>query len=301
MMKYILILLIVALNQSYSIAQLPQVPASEWQQLFNGKDLTGWDVKIRGYNLNDNFANTFRVVDGKLVISYDGYSAYDEKFGHIFYNKNYSYYVVAVEYRFVGEQAKGGPDWAFRNNGIMVHGQTAQSMGKDQDFPVSVEVQLLGGRSDGTVRTTSNVCTPGTYIEMNGELRKEHCINSTSKTFDGDQWVRAEVRVLGDSLIQHYVNGELVLSYQKPQFGGGVVSGFDPKFKPDGQLISGGSISLQSESHPTEFRKVELLNLEGCMDPMALNYKNYYVHPDNQQCRYSKKVLRKMKGKNKKR
>lgn len=287
-MKYLLILAITAFSLTYSIAQLPQVPASEWQQLFNGKDLTGWDVKIRGYNLNDNFANTFRVVDGKLVISYDGYSAYDEKFGHIFTIKTiptmWSRWNTALS---VSRQR--GPDWAFRNNGIMVHGQTAQSMGKDQDFPVSVEVQLLGGRSDGTVRTTSNVCTPGTYIEMNGELRKEHCINSTSKTFDGDQWVRAEVRVLGDSLIQHYVNGELVLSYQKPQFGGGVVSGFDPKFKPDGQLISGGSISLQSESHPTEFRKVELLNLEGCMDPMALNYKNYYVHPDNQQCRYSKR------------
>jgi hypothetical protein len=82
----------------------------EWEQLFNGKNLDGWDIKIRHYDLNDNFANTFRVKDGKLVVSYDGYDKFDEKFGHIFYKKKFSNYIIATEYRFVGEQAPEDQD-----------------------------------------------------------------------------------------------------------------------------------------------------------------------------------------------
>ncbi|GAB3179110.1 3-keto-disaccharide hydrolase [Telluribacter humicola] len=260
----------------------------EWQQLFNGKDLSGWDIKIRGHELNENYGNTFRVEDGKMVVRYDQYDDFKFQYGHIFYKKPFSYYRVAVEYRFVGEQPKGGEGWAKRNSGIMVHGQPAATMGKDQDFPISIEVQLLGGLDKGE-RTTCNLCTPGTHVVYEGKLDTRHCINSTSKTYNGDQWVRAEVLVLGDSLIRHYINGEQVLEYQKPQIGGGVVSGFDPQFKVDGKLLAEGSISLQSESHPVEFRKVEILDLKGCMDPKATNFKSYYVKADNTLCTYGKK------------
>jgi hypothetical protein len=194
--------------------------------------------------------------------------------------------VIAVEYRFVGEQAKDGPDWAFRNSGIMIHGQPVETMQKDQDFPISIEVQLLGGRGDGKPRPTANLCTPGTHVVRNGKLETAHCVNSASKTFDGDQWVRVEVEVHGDGVITHKVNGEAVLTYEKPQVGGGNVSKHDPAVKKDGQLLSGGSISLQSESHPVEFRKVELLNLVGCMDEKAENYKSYYEKADPASCRY---------------
>lgn len=259
----------------------------EWQQLFNGKNLDGWDIKIRGNDLNDNFGQTFRVEDGKMVVRYDQYDDFKRKYGHIFYKGDFSYYRIAVEYRFVGEQAPKGEGWAWRNSGIMVHGQTAASMGKDQDFPASIEVQLLGG--DGKKRTTCNLCTPGTNVVMDGKLITQHCINSTSQTYNGDQWVRAEVLVLGDSLIQHFANGEKVLEYNKPQLGGGNVSGHDPALFVNGKLLDHGSISLQSESHPVEFRKVELLNLKGCMDPKALNFKSYYVKEDNSTCQYGKK------------
>ncbi len=259
----------------------------EWKQLFNGKNLDGWDVKIRGYDLNDNFGNTFRVNDGKMVVSYDQYDDYARKYGHIFYKGDFSYYKVAVEYRFVGEQAPKGEGWAWRNNGIMVHGQTAETMGKDQDFPVSIEVQLLGGNDKK--RTTCNLCTPGTNVVMDGKLITQHCVNSTSQTYNGDQWVRAEVLVLGDSLIKHYANGEMVLSYENPQYGGGNVSGHNPSLFQNGKLLDHGTISLQSESHPTEFRKIEVLNLKGCMDPKATNFKSYYVKADNTLCTYKKK------------
>ncbi len=261
----------------------------EWIQLFNGKDLKAWDIKIAGYDLNDNFGNTFRVENGLLKTAYDKYSKFDNKFGHIFYREKFSHYVVAAEYRFVGEQAPEGPSWATRNSGIMVHSQSAQSMGRQQDFPISIEVQLLGGLGKGP-RTTANLCTPGTHVVMNGSLFTTHCVNSSSKTYDGDQWVRVEVEVLGDSTIKHIVEGQTVLSYEKPQIGGGSVSHFDEKVKKDGVLLSEGYIALQSESHPIEFRKVELLNLAGCADPKASNYKSYHVKPDNSKCRYERKA-----------
>ncbi|HKX28731.1 MAG TPA: DUF1080 domain-containing protein [Blastocatellia bacterium] len=257
----------------------------EWVQLFNGKNLDGWDVKIAGYDLNDNFGNTFRVEQGVLKTAYDKYERFENRFGHIFYKEKFSHYVIGVEYRFVGEQAPNAPEWALRNSGIMIHSQSAQSMKKMQDFPISIEVQLLGGSGKGE-RTTANACTPGTNIVMNGALTTQHCINSTSKTYNGDQWVRVEVTVLGDSSIKHSVEGQTVLTYEKPQIGGGVVNNFDESVKKDGTILSEGYIALQSESHPIEFRKVELLNLAGCTDPKASNYKSYYVKADNSKCKF---------------
>lgn len=231
-----------------------------WINLFNGKDLKDWTVKIAKHEVGENYANTFRVENGVMKVSYDGYDAFDKQYGHIHYKKPFSYYLLKVEYRFVGEQAKGGEGWATRNSGAMLHGQDPKTMLKDQDFPISIEGQLLGG--DGVhERHTSNVCTPGTTIYMDDKLTVAHCLESNSKTFHGDQWVTADFLVLGDSVIQHYVNKELVLTYTKPQIGGGSVSNFDPKVKQDGKALTGGYISLQSESHPIEFRKVILFDL----------------------------------------
>jgi hypothetical protein len=257
----------------------------EWIQLFNGKDLKGWDIKITGHDLNDNFGNTFRVEAGNLKVAYDQYNQFNDKFGHIFYREKFSHYIIAVEYRFLGEQLRGGPEWGLRNSGVMVHSQSAQSMLKNQDFPISIEVQLLGGTGSGE-RTTANVCTPGTDIEIGGKLVDKHCVNSTSKTYHGEQWVRVEAMVLGDAQIKHMVEGNIVLSYEKPTFGGGAVSNFDPGIKRDGTPLKEGYIALQSESHPIEFRKVELLNLKGCTDRKARNYKSYYVESDDSQCLY---------------
>jgi hypothetical protein len=259
-------------------------PREDWVQLWNGRDLTGWVPKIRGYAAGDNFGQTFRAENGVLKVSYEAYKEFGDRFGHLFYEKPFSHYVLAAEYRFVGEQVKGAPGWALRNSGLMIHGQPVETMGKDQDFPICIEVQLLGGSGTGQ-RTTANLCTPGTHVVMNGQLQTEHCINSTSKTYHGDEWVRVEVEVHGDGKVIHRVNGETVLAYEKSQIGGGAVSGFDPAVKQDGKLLSEGSISLQSESHPIEFRKVELLNLVGCMDPKAKNYRPYFEKPDPSACR----------------
>lgn len=260
---FCLLILLQACNNPSS--QKEPEETGEWIQLFNGKDLNDWKVKIAKHELNDNFANTFRVEDGVIKVSYDGYEDFDRKYGHMFYKDPFSAYKLRIEYRFVGEQAPGGEGWALRNSGAMLHGQSPESMLKDQDFPISIEGQLLGG--DGTNdRTTSNLCTPGTNVVMDGELFTPHCVNSSSKTFHGDQWVTAEFLVLADSVIHHIVEGDTVLTYYKPQVGGENVSNHDPAVKKDGQLIKEGYISLQSESHPIEFRKVELFDLEPYMD-----------------------------------
>jgi hypothetical protein len=258
----------------------------EWISLFDGKDLTGWVPKITGYDAGVNFGETFRVENGVLKVAYDKYDTFGGRFGHLFYKTSFSHYVILIEYRFVGEQAKGGPEWAFRNSGVMVHGQPVASMKKDQDFPICIEAQFLGGRGDGSARSTANLCTPGTNVVMNGQLETRHCINSSSKTFDGDQWVRAEIEVHGGGEIVHKVNGETVLRYEKAQIGGGNVAGHDPALKRDGEILTAGSISLQAESHPVEFRKVEVLNLAGCRDKKAKNYKSYFEKDEPASCRY---------------
>jgi hypothetical protein len=258
----------------------------EWVQLFNGHDLKDWDIKISGHELNDNFGDTFRVQDGLLKVAYDKYTQFDSQFGHIFYRRKFSYYIIAVEYRFLGNQTPGGPDWGFRNSGIMIHSQSAQSMLKNQDFPISIEVQLLGGGGTGT-RPTANLCTPGTHVEYKGQLYTEHCLQSSAKTYHGDQWVRVEAVVHGDEKIRHVVEGETVLEYSKPQIGGEAVTNFDPAVKQDGRPLTEGYISLQAESHPLEFRKVELLDLVGCMNPKARNFKSYFIKADNSKCRYA--------------
>ena len=260
----------------------------DWIQLFNGRNLDGWQIKFAGSPLGVNLHDTFRVDSGLMMVRYDKWTGFHGEFGHIFYRAPYSYYVVAAEYRFVGTQVTGAGanlGWAIRNNGIMVHSQSAESMGLDQDFPMSLEVQLLGGTGSGP-RPTGNLCTPGTHVHFGDSLVTEHCVNSTSKTFDGDQWVRVEALVLGDSVLEHIVNGDTVLRYRKPVMGGGAANNMKPGVKVEGAPLAAGYIALQAETAPIDFRKVELLNLSGCMDAKARNYKSWYVHSEPASCRY---------------
>jgi hypothetical protein len=237
------------------------VPAP-WLQLFNGKDLAGWTPKIKGYDLGVNYADTFRVENGVLKVSYDKYDgAFNGRFGHLFYDKPYSNYELRIEYRFVGEQAQGGQSWALRNSGVMVHGQDPKTMLKDQNFPASLEAQFLGG--DGMrPRTTANLCTPGTHVVYNGRLHTTHCTNSTSETIHGDAWVTFEMEVHGNKLLRHKVNGKSVIEYSEPQLDGDDPDGRRLLAAGAEKMIKGGTISLQSESAPIEFRKVELRELQ---------------------------------------
>ncbi len=236
--------------------------ADKWVSLFNGESLDGWTVKFSGYEPGINYKDTFRAKDGVLSANYDQYDKFNQEWGHIFYtDQKFSNYIIRLEYRFVGEQVANAPQWAIRNNGIMLHCQSPQSMGLVHGWPQSIEAQLLGGLSDGKERPTGNLCTPGLHVIIDGELEKTHCINSSSKTYHGDQWVTAEVEVRGDKIIRHRINGELVMEYTKPQ-----VDADDPEHPPrvfkTGMPVTEGYIALQAESHNTEFRNIMLLNLD---------------------------------------
>ena len=230
----------------------------EWISLFNGKDLNEWIPKIRGYELGENYADTFRVEDGLLKVSYDKYKGkFDNRFGHLFYKQPFSKYVLRVEYRIVGDYMLGTPNWAIRNSGVMFHGQTPETMLLKQDFPVSLELQLLGG--DGRKkRTTANLCTPGTHVVMNDKLVKRHCTSSTSKTYHGEVWVTVDLEVDGSRLVRHKLEGKTVLEYSQPQLDETDKYAKELLKNREGKLLEAGTISLQSEGHPVEFRKVEI-------------------------------------------
>jgi hypothetical protein len=238
--------------------------AHEWRPIFNGHDLEGWVPKVNHHPLGENWNDTFRAADGVLRVSYDKYTSFNEAYGHLIYRTPLSSYRLRFEYRFVGTQAPGAPDWALRNSGVMLHGQAPEAIGLDQDFPVSVEAQLLGG-SAGETRPTGNVCTPGVTVSINGTTTDEHCSNSNSKTFQDGEWVHFEVEVHGSRLIRHIVNGETVLEYWDVRLAPAeLMSSFMqvPALAAKGAVpLDRGYISLQAEGHPIEFRKLELLEL----------------------------------------
>lgn len=270
-----------------------------WEPLFNGKNLDGWTIKIANRPLDENYLNTFRVENEMLRIVYDEYKDFDDKYGHLYFEQPYSHYKLRFDYRFVGEQTPGGEDWNVRNSGVMFHSQSAASNAFEQHFPVSVEIQLLGGLGTGN-RTTANICTPGTAVVLKDSIDYRHCISSTSKTYHGDQWVRVEAVVLGSDYVAHLVEQDTVMVYKNPQVGGAFISknqngddwdrmGVTNKERwlaVEGELLSEGYIALQAESHPIDFKNIELLNLCGCTDPKAKNYKSYFVKSAPERCIY---------------
>jgi len=233
-----------------------------WKTMLNGENLEGWTAKIHHYEVGDNHANTFRVEDGMIKVRYDSYKGdFNDRFGHLYFDTPYSYFHLSMEYRFVGEVHPGAPVFVEKNSGVMFHSQDPRTMLKEQNWPISVEMQFLAGIEEGTPRPTGNMCSPGTDVVYEGKIDPSHCISSTSETFYGDQWVTAELIVRGDGLVTQIINGETVLEYSKPQIGGGVVEGYDPKFKKNGTLLKEGFIALQSEGQPIDFRNVKIKNL----------------------------------------
>ena len=283
----------------YSCNEISDSNIENWEIIFNGKDLKDWKIKFANQNLNVNYKNTFQIRDSILKVVYDNYDSFDNNYAQIYYKKPYSYYKLKFEYRFTGNQTKGGAGWAKRNSGIMIHSQSPESNDFSQSFPVSIEVQLLGGLSKGK-RPTANLCTPGTAVIMNKKINYNHCIFSKSKTYDGDQWVSGEIIVHGGEKISHIIENDTVLSYEKPQIGGGFVdsklgdidwtsNGVENKeywISKEGEVLESGYIALQAESHPVDFRNISLLNLCGCMDRNAKNYKSYFIKEDNSKCIY---------------
>jgi hypothetical protein len=238
-----------------------------WIPLFNGKNLDGWTVKITKHPLGENFGDTYRVEDGILKVAYDQYAKFDGQFGHLYSNNAYSHYILRLEYRFTGTKMPDAPVWTNLNSGVMIHTQSPLSLILDQSFPVSMEVQFLADEGKGP-RPTGNMCSPGTNIEIDGQLVTQHIVKSTSPTFPPEEWVKVEVEVHGNREVIHRINGQEVLRYQRPQL--------DPNDgDPQRQAVvrqllaagvnlqlDSGHLALQAEGHPVWFRHIELLPLE---------------------------------------
>jgi hypothetical protein len=233
-----------------------------WQTIFNGKNLDGWTPKIHHHELGDNYANTFQVKDGSILVNYEEYGPFNDRYGHLFYKKSYASFHLKFEYRFTDEWLKDAASYTYRNSGVMFHSQDPNTILKEQDWPISVEYQMLAEATVGKSRPTGNMCSPGTDVIFEGdEVDRRHCINSTSETIPWDQWVQADLIVYGDSLVIHKVNGETVLKYTKPSIGGGVANRFDPAIKIDGKPLIEGYIGLQSEGQGVEFREIKIKEL----------------------------------------
>lgn len=233
----------------------------DWIPLFDGESLDGWTPKFSGSELGENVLDTFRVADGLLQVRYDGYEDFGGRFGHLFFDGTFESYDIRAVYRFVGEQCPGGPGWARRNNGLMLHGQAPETMGRDQDFPVSVEAQMLGVAEEGQSRATGGVCTPGTNVEIGGELKRDHCIGSSGPTIAGDAWVEMIVEVRPDR-VRHLVDGEVVHEYGPVHLD--ERDGDAKRLMGDSgeTLLTSGTISIQAESHPIDFKAIELRRVE---------------------------------------
>ena len=237
------------------------INSNEWVKLFNGKDIKDWTVKIHHHEVGVNFGNTFRVEDGMIKVRYDQYGDYNDQFAHLYFRESFSHYHLKLDYRFTGELQKGAPSYTLLNSGVMFHSQDPRSMPKEQNWPISIEMQFLAGLGDGKPRPTGNMCSPGTEIVYNGTQYNGHCLNSTSKTYEKSEWVHAELIVLGDSLVTHIINGDTVLKYSKPTMGGGVVQGYDSTIFKPGTPLTSGFIALQSEGQPIDFKNIEIKKL----------------------------------------
>ena len=234
----------------------------DWLVLFNGQDLEGWNAKFYHHDYGDNYANTFRVVDGSIEVNYQDYKEFGDRFGHLFYQDPFSSFHLKFEYRFTDQWMQDAPSYTYRNSGVMFHSQDPRTILKEQDWPISVEYQMLADADDGEPRPTGNMCSPGTEVFYQGEMDPRHCINSSSDTYPWDQWIRADLIVYQDSLVIHVVNGDTVLVYNKPQIGGGVANGFDPAIKVDGQPLTNGYIGLQAEGQGVMFRNLRIKDLQ---------------------------------------
>jgi len=258
------IYLVVILLMSCSVQKdLSRSGPTEWTPLFNGVDLDGWTTKIHHYEVGDNHGETFRAEDGMIKVRYDQYQGdFNDRYGHLYYDRPYSHFHLSMEYRFVGEVHPGAPIFVVKNSGVMFHSQDPRTMPVEQDWPISVEMQFLAGITEGVDRPTGNMCSPGTDIVYEGQVDPRHCISSSSDTYYGDQWVKAELIVLADSLVTHIINGEPVLQYTKPTIGGGVANRYDPAIKIDGKALTEGFIALQSEGQPIDFRNIRIKDLD---------------------------------------
>lgn len=250
MLKSTLILL---LSTLFTLSLAEEV----WYPLFNGNNLEGWTIKVARHPIGENYKNTFHVENGILKVDYSQYETFNMQVAHLYSNSPYSHYKLRLDYKFVAGYREDAPFWVRMNSGVMLHSQSPLSMQQDQAFPVSVEAQFLATGTEAGSQT-SNAATPGTHIEIDGELVTDHIIDSNSQLFPLDEWVHFEAIVRGNEEMIYLINGEETLRFQNPQL--------DPEDTDAQRLLDAGAtsslsfghIALQAEGQNVWFRNIEI-------------------------------------------
>jgi hypothetical protein len=259
------LLVVAMLATALSCAPKPKVlvsaPTGNWVSLFNGKNLDGWTAKIAGQDVNDNYRDTFRVEDGMLKVSYQQYDKFGDRFGSLFYMTKFSHYWIRAEYRFVGSLAPGAPRWAYKNSGLQLHSQAPETMRKEQQFPVSVEFDIVGGRSFGS-QPTGDVCQNGTHVLVGGAPVKGLCSKVGDVTIRDDGWTTALAEVDGGTRVRQIVNGALVVEYTDLTLDEANADARRLMASGAGKALTSGYISIQSNGYPIEFRRIEVLAVQ---------------------------------------
>lgn len=237
---------------------LVSAPTGNWISIFNGKNLDGWTAKIAGQDLSDNYRNTFRVEDGLLKVSYQQYDKFGDRFGSLFYMTRFSHYWIRAEYRFVGSLAAGAPRWAYKNSGIQLHSQAPETMRKEQQFPVSVEFDIVGGRFLGS-QPTGDVCQNGTHVLVGGAAVKGLCSKVSDVTIRDEPWTTALAEVDGGTRVRQIVNGALVIEYTDITLDEGNTDARRLMSGGADKALTSGYVSIQSNGYPIEFRRIEVL------------------------------------------
>lgn len=266
---------------------------SAWVSMLNGTNLDGWTPYFSGPKLRNHLVNpdsTFKITPEGWLYA-DIHLSYDStRVGHLFYTKRkLSYYMVRGVYRFTNKVL--GPGWTgadnIQNNGFMIH--CAAPAEQTKDFPPSVEVQLVGTANTFFNRdlvsqgwkygTSMNLCANGITANLKGRDESSNCHhadypaawkNTEIPWEDKDGWSDATVRVLADSLFQHFIHGSKVHEYTR--------------IRRDGQPLKEGYIAVQAEGSSTQFKSLEILDLVGCMEVGKPAYRSYFVKNDPQAC-----------------
>ena len=236
-----------------SCARNAQQKSTEWSPIFNGIDLKGWHIKIAGQKMDVNHLNTFTVEDSIIKIRYDKYGDFKRQFGALYTDRAYKNYRLKLDFRFVGETCPGAPAWGYQDSGIQYHGQSAESMEQGQEFPVALEYNLHGGNGKEE-RPCGEICANGTLIDLDGKTVKGCQKPLVKKTILGGVWATAEIEVK-DGVIRQFINGEEIISFTNPRYDADHVKG--KTFIKNGKSeLTKGHISLQSNSHPIDFRNI---------------------------------------------
>lgn len=231
-----------------------ETAAPEWTAIFDGETLDGWTPKIAGYPLGENFGDTYRVEDGVIAARFDAYGDdYAGRYGNLIYETPYRHYHLRLEYRFTGDQVPGGEDWAYRNSGVLYHMQPPETVALKTGFPVSLEAQFLAEGAHAP--TTGNMCSIETSVVVAGERTHVHCLGGDVPARPMGEWVRFELEAAPGGVFRHFIDGELAFEFTDPLYD-------EDHPWADGMDVEGGYIGLQAESHPVEFRNIEIMVLD---------------------------------------